>query len=69
MKLYRGIEPFDDIASLKEKYPEIMFIVDTVSSFSVVDIPFDQLGIDVLLTGSQRPCSRWPGSFTVSRRP
>ena len=30
-----------------------MFIVDTVSSFSVVDIPFDQLGIDVLLAGSK----------------
>ena len=62
------LNPLSDIASLKEKYPEIMFIVDTVSSFSVVDIPFDQLGIDVLLTGSQKALAMPPGLalFTVS---
>jgi aspartate aminotransferase-like enzyme len=46
-----------------------MFIVDTVSSFSVVDIPFDKLGIDVLLTGTQKAFALPPGLglFTVSQ--
>jgi len=63
------MSPLADIASLKSKYPEVMFIVDTVSSFSVVDIPFDSLGIDVLLTGSQKALALPPGLglFTVSK--
>jgi aspartate aminotransferase-like enzyme len=63
------MNPLADIASLKVKYPDVMFIVDTVSSFSVVDIPFDQLGIDVLLTGTQKAFALPPGLglFTVSQ--
>ena len=63
------MNPLTDIASLKTKYPDVMFIVDTVSSFSVVDIPFDQLGIDVLLTGTQKAFALPPGLglFTVSQ--
>ncbi|MDA7617997.1 alanine--glyoxylate aminotransferase family protein [Verrucomicrobia bacterium] len=63
------LNPLNDIASLKSKYPDVMFIVDTVSSFSVVDIPFDQLGIDVLLTGSQKALAMPPGLglFVVSQ--
>jgi len=62
------LNPLADIAALKSKYPDVMFIVDTVSSFSVVDIPFDRLGIDVLLTGSQKALAMPPGLalFTVS---
>ncbi len=62
------LNPLADIAALKIKYPDVMFIVDTVSSFSVVDIPFDRLGIDVLLTGSQKALAMPPGLalFTVS---
>jgi aspartate aminotransferase-like enzyme len=62
------LNPLADIATLKSKYPDVMFIVDTVSSFSVVDIPFDRLGIDVLLTGSQKALAMPPGLalFTVS---
>jgi aspartate aminotransferase-like enzyme len=63
------MNPLADIASLKVKYPDVMFIVDTVSSFSVVDIPFDKLGIDVLLTGTQKAFALPPGLglFTVSQ--
>jgi aspartate aminotransferase-like enzyme len=63
------MNPLFDIASLKSKYPDVMFIVDTVSSFSVVDIPFDTLGIDVLLTGTQKALALPPGMglFAVSQ--
>ena len=36
------------------KYPNVVSVIDTVSSFSVVPIPKDQWGIDVVLTGSQK---------------
>jgi aspartate aminotransferase-like enzyme len=47
-----------------------MFIVDTVSSFSTLPIPMDELGIDVLLTGSQKALAMPPGLalFAVSER-
>jgi len=48
------MSPLGEIAALKQKYPDVMFVVDTVSSFSGVEIDFDALGLDVQLTGSQK---------------
>ena len=50
-----------EIAAVMRDFPETMFITDTVSSFSVVPIPMDELGIDVLLTGSQKALALPPG--------
>ena len=63
------MNPLAEIAELKKQYPEVMFIVDSVSSFSAVKIPFDALGIDVLLTGSQKALALPPGLslFTCSQ--
>ena len=55
------MSPLDEIAALKRKYPDVMFIVDTVSSCSAMPINFDQLGLDVLLTGSQKAFALPPG--------
>ncbi len=62
------MNPLSDIAALKAKYPDVMFIVDAVSSLSGYTIDFDALGIDVLLTGSQKALAMPPGLalFTVS---
>ncbi|HOW64547.1 MAG TPA: alanine--glyoxylate aminotransferase family protein [Candidatus Paceibacterota bacterium] len=62
------MSPIEEIAALKKKYPDIMFIVDAVSSFSGVKLPFDDLGLDVLLTGSQKALALPPGLalFTCS---
>jgi aspartate aminotransferase-like enzyme len=62
------MSPLAEIAALKAKYPDVMFIVDSVSSFSAVDIDFDHLGLDVLLTGSQKALALPPGIalFTCS---
>ena len=48
----------------------MIWIVDSVSSFSAVPIATDELGIDVLLTGSQKALALPPGFslFTVSER-
>jgi len=55
------MSPLTDIAALKQKYPDVMFIVDTVSSMSAVPLPFDALGIDVMLAGTQKAFALPPG--------
>jgi aspartate aminotransferase-like enzyme len=62
------MSPLAEIAALKRKYPDVLFIVDSVSSCSAVPIEFDLLGIDVLLTGSQKALALPPGLslFTCS---
>ncbi len=55
------MSPLAEIATLKKKYPEVMFIVDAVSSMSAVPLKFDELGIDVLLAGTQKAFAMPPG--------
>jgi len=47
-------------------FPEVISIVDTVSSLSAMSIPKDELGIDVLLTGSQKAFALPPGLSMIS---
>lgn len=62
------MSPLAEIAALKQKYPDVMFIVDAVSSMTAVPIKFDELGIDVLLAGTQKAFALPPGFavFTCS---
>lgn len=56
------MSPLREIAALKKKYPDVMFIVDSVSSMSAVPMNFDELGIDVLLAGTQKAFAMPPGT-------
>ena len=51
-------------------FPDVISIVDTVSSFSALPIKKDELGIDVLITGSQKALALPPGLslMSVSKR-
>jgi len=62
------MSPLAEIAALKKKYPDVMFIVDAVSSLTALPIQFDELGIDVLLAGTQKAFALPPGLsvFTCS---
>ncbi|CAN5267876.1 alanine--glyoxylate aminotransferase family protein [soil metagenome] len=64
------MNPLPEIAAVLRNYPDVISVVDTVSSFSAVPTPFDELGIDVMLTGSQKALALPPGMalFTVSDR-
>src|SRR3954451_3240590 len=64
------MNPLVEICAVVRKYPEVALIVDTVSSFSAVPTPMDDLGIDVLLTGSQKALALPPGFslFAVSEK-
>lgn len=62
------MSPIEEIAELKREFPEVVFIVDVVSSLSGVPLNFDALGFDVLLAGTQKALALPPGLtvFAVS---
>jgi aspartate aminotransferase-like enzyme len=64
------MNPLADIAAVMKKYPDVQFIVDSVSSMTAVRIEMDTLGIDVLLAGVQKAWALPPGLalFAVSTK-
>jgi aspartate aminotransferase-like enzyme len=56
------MSPLNEIAALKKKYSDVMFIVDAVSSMTATKIEFDALGLDVLLAGTQKAFALPPGT-------
>ena len=64
------MSPIAEIAAVVREFPDVLLIVDSVSSFSAVPVPMDELGIDVLLTGSQKALAMPPGLalFSASER-
>jgi aspartate aminotransferase-like enzyme len=64
------MNPLPEICCTLAKYPDVALIVDTVSSFSALEIDMDALGIDVMLTGAQKALALPPGFslFAVSEK-
>jgi len=64
------MNPIEEVAEVMKKYPDILFLVDAVSSLTSVKIEVDKLGIDLILASVQKGFSIPPGfSFcTVSNR-
>jgi aspartate aminotransferase-like enzyme len=64
------MNPLWDIAKVMKKFPDVQFIVDCVSSFTAMKIPFDELGMDVMLAGTQKALALPAGAavFTVSEK-
>lgn len=60
------MNPLAEITEVLKEFPDVISIVDTVSSFTVVPIPKDELGIDVILTGSQKALALPPGMALLS---
>jgi aspartate aminotransferase-like enzyme len=53
-----------DLASVAEVlrgFPDVLFLVDAVSSFAAVPIDIEALGIDLLVTGTQKALALPPG--------
>lgn len=55
------MSPLSQIAELKKKYGDVMFIVDAVSSMTGTKLEFDALQVDVLLAGTQKAFAMPPG--------
>jgi aspartate aminotransferase-like enzyme len=64
------MNPLPEICCTLAKYPDVVLIVDTVSSFSAMQIDMEALGIDVMLTGAQKGLALPPGFslFSVSEK-
>ncbi|OGU00738.1 MAG: aminotransferase [Geobacteraceae bacterium GWC2_48_7] len=60
------MSPLPEIAEVMRKFPEVMFIVDTVSSMSALKIPVDELGIDCCIFGVQKAFALPPGLTVFS---
>lgn len=50
-----------EICCVLAKYPDVLLIVDAVSSLGAMPVPMDSLGIDLLLTASQKALALPPG--------
>lgn len=57
------------LAAVLRGFPEVISIVDTVSSLSAMPIDQDALGLDIVLTGSQKALALPPGLALVSVSP
>ncbi len=55
------MNPLEEIAKVMKDFPDVLFMVDTVSSMGGVKIEVDKLGIDVCLTSSQKCLAIPPG--------
>ncbi|AOR24776.1 pyridoxal-phosphate-dependent aminotransferase family protein [Clostridium taeniosporum] len=55
------MNPVDEIGKIVKKYPNIVFIVDAVSSAAGTKIEVDKWGIDVCITSSQKALGLPPG--------
>jgi aspartate aminotransferase-like enzyme len=64
------MSPLAEIAQVMGKFPDVMFIVDTVSSMSALKVPVDELGIDSCIFGVQKAFALPPGLavFTASEK-
>jgi aspartate aminotransferase-like enzyme len=56
------------IMKVVRKFPEVISIVDVVSSFSAMAIPKDELGIDIMITGSASRTAAITSTSLSSRR-
>jgi predicted phosphoserine aminotransferase len=53
--------PIEEISKMLKNYPDVLFLVDTVSSLMGDKIEVDNLGIDVCLASSQKAFALPPG--------
>jgi predicted phosphoserine aminotransferase len=61
------MNPIKEISLLvKEKYPDVMVLVDAVSSMAGTEIKVDEWGLDVVLAGTQKAFALPPGLCVVT---
>ncbi len=60
------MNPLEEIAEVRKKYPDVLWLVDTVSSMGGVKIDVDGLGIDVCIASTQKALALPPGMAVCS---
>lgn len=61
------MNPLKEIGALvKEKYPDVLVLVDAVSSMAGTEIKVDEWGLDIVLAGTQKAFALPPGLCVVT---
>jgi len=58
--------PIREIAEIVKRYDETVIVVDAITGIGVFDIPMDQWGVDVMVSGSQKALMLPPGLSFVA---
>jgi predicted phosphoserine aminotransferase len=59
------MNPCADIAQVMKKYPDVLWLMDSVSSMAGIKIPVDEWGVDVCITSSQK-CLGLPAGLSMA---
>lgn len=60
------MNPVEDIARVVEKYPDVVYCLDAVSSMAGTKIEVDKLGVDICITSTQKALGLPPGMSICS---
>jgi len=63
------MNPVEEIAEIRKKYPDVLWLMDAVSSMAGVKIDVDKLGIDICITSTQKALGLPPGLSVCSISP
>ena len=63
------MNPVGESAEVKKKYPDVLWLLDTVSSMAGTKIDVDELGVDVCITSTQKALALPPGMAIASVSP
>ncbi len=63
------LSPLREIAAVVQKFPNVVLLVDTVSSFAAAEIRVDEWGIDLVLFGMQKALALPPGLAVAAVSP
>jgi aspartate aminotransferase-like enzyme len=63
------MNPIEGISEIISKYPDVVWMLDTVSSLGGTKIEVDRLGIDICITSSQKALALPPGMAIASISP
>lgn len=63
------MNPAEAIAAVIKKYPDVLFLMDTVSSLGGAKIEVDKLGVDICITSTQKCLALPPGLAIASVSP
>lgn len=58
--------PVHEIAEVRRRYPDVLWLMDTVSSMGGTSIPVDELGVDCCITSTQKALALPPGMAICS---
>jgi aspartate aminotransferase-like enzyme len=63
------MNPTDAIAEVIKKYPDVVWLLDTVSSLAGAKVEVDKLGVDICITSTQKALALPPGLAIASVSP